>query len=245
MRDSFAGVLFDKDGTLIDLHASWVRAGLATASLMCEQAGTPDRFDDLLIAAGYDPATGSLGAGSAWASGRTRCLVELWAEALGLESGDRLIDDMLEHMTTQAAAHITPLADLSVLFAELRGSGLRLGVATMDLEDATHSTLARLGVSQALDFVCGCDSGHGEKPSPGMVLAFCDACGLAPHQVMVVGDTPHDLHMARAAGAGKVVGVTSGASGAELLAPLADHVIANVTGVLDLLDACSAQGPRP
>ena len=68
-----------------------------------------------------------------------------------------------------------------------------------------------------------------------MVLAFCRACGLAPHEVMVVGDTPHDMHMARATGAAKAVAVTSGAAGPELLAGLADHVIDDISGLLALL----------
>jgi phosphoglycolate phosphatase len=104
--------------------------------------------------------------------------------------------------------------------------------------------MSRLQLLEHLDFLCGCDSGHGEKPDPGMVLAFCRACGLSPGEVAVVGDTPHDMNMARAAGVGLVVAVTSGAAGVELLQDLADHVIADVSALPGLLGARGTLPPR-
>ena len=52
---------------------------------------------------------------------------------------------------------------------------------------------------------------------------------------MVVGDTLRDLHMGRAAGAGLVVGVLSGAGSRELLEPHCDHVIDDVHALESLL----------
>jgi len=229
------GVLFDKDGTLIDLHVSWVSAGLATGERLCAMAGRPAAFEPLLRESGYDPVSGRLDPRSRWAAGTTETLVRDWIARLELPGGEALVADMLVFMTERASARVAPLADLPVLFESLTVQGVRLGVATMDLESSARGALSRLRVLDALDFVCGCDSGHGEKPGPGMALAFCRACGLSPHEVMVVGDTPHDMHMARAAGVAKAVAVTSGAAGAELLAGLADHVIDDVSGLLALL----------
>jgi phosphoglycolate phosphatase len=61
-----------------------------------------------------------------------------------------------------------------------------------------------------------------------MVEAFCLRLSLRPDEVLVVGDTLHDLHMGRAAGAGLVVGVLTGAGSRELLEPHCDHVIDDV-----------------
>ena len=145
--------------------------------------------------------------------------------------------DMLAYMTDQASTRVAPLADLTGLFQGLAGRGCRLGVATMDLEASARGALSKLQVLEHLDFLCGCDSGHGEKPEPGMVLAFCQACGLSPGEVAVVGDTPHDMNMARAAGVGMAVAVTSGAAGLDLLGGLADHVITDVSELPALLGA--------
>ena len=54
---------------------------------------------------------------------------------------------------------------------------------------------------------------------------------------VVVGDSVDDLRMGRAAGAGCVVGVTSGVSPAGLLAPFADVILPDVTGLITELYA--------
>lgn len=231
------GVLFDKDGTLIDLHASWVASGLLTARRLCALAGQPQRFDAMVRDAGYDAAAARLDPRSLWASGTTEALVRHWFAQLGIGGGEAMVARTVASMTEQAAASAVPLADLSVLFTGLSTRGLRVGVATMDLETGARAVLANLGVLDAVDFVCGCDSGYGEKPGPGMVLAFCRACGLQPAQVMVVGDTPHDMHMARAAGAGVVVAVTSGASDAAMLGALCTHLIADISELGSCLES--------
>ena len=95
------------------------------------------------------------------------------------------------------------------------------------------ATLANLGVAQMVDVVIAADDGLALKPAPDMVLAACRATGVAPQQAIVVGDAVPELEMARAAGAGMAIGVTSGVSSAELLAPCADVVLASVRDLVD------------
>ncbi len=84
-------------------------------------------------------------------------------------------------------------------------------------------------------FRAGCDSGYGAKPDPGLVLAFAAATGVAPESIAVVGDSLHDLDMARRAGAGLRIGVLGGTSGAEILAPAAHYVIDGLARLPPLL----------
>ena len=69
------------------------------------------------------------------------------------------------------------------------------------------------------------------KPAPDPVFAVCQALGSEPPRVAVVGDSPADLAMARAAGAGLVVGVLSGVGTAADLAA-ADVVLGSVAELL-------------
>ena len=133
-----------------------------------------------------------------------------------------------------------PIGDLPGLFGRLRARGLAMGVATSDSTAGAGAILEHLGIIGLLDHVAGYDSGTGVKPDPQIVFAFCAAVGLEPRQVAVVGDSVVDLGMARAAGAGLAVGVLSGVSAREYLAPLADHVlddIATLETVLGLADS--------
>ncbi|MEX0759788.1 MAG: HAD-IA family hydrolase, partial [Tistlia sp.] len=125
--------------------------------------------------------------------------------------------------------------------ARLRARGLTLAVTSNDRAAATLATVARFGLEEHLAFVAGYDSGHGHKPSPGMVRAFCAATGLAAESVCVVGDNLHDLEMGRAAGAGLVIGVLTGSSTAQVLAPQAQLVLESIESLEAALEAWQAR----
>ena len=134
-----------------------------------------------------------------------------------------------------AAANLTPVPGLRETLDWLRGQGQVLGVATSDSEEAAWHTLDLLGITELFAFVCGYDSGHGHKPQPGMVHAFCAATKLAPGRVAMVGDSHHDLLMGRAAGAGLNVGVLTGPAPRWDLEPVADVVLEDLRGLRGLV----------
>lgn len=222
------GVLFDKDGTLLDFHATWMPAYWSAAQAVSRDAGRPELARQLLSIGGYDHATGRCTPGEALASGANLDIARLWAEACGVDDVAALVARMEAIFASEAAANAVPVGDLGSLLTRLAGRGLHLGIATMDSEALAHACLSRLAIDGYLSFVCGYDSGFGVKPGPGMVKAFCRQFSLEPSEVLVVGDTLHDLHMGRAAGAGLVVGVLSGTGTAELLEPHCDHLLENV-----------------
>ena len=114
---------------------------------------------------------------------------------------------------------------LDDLFARLKARGLKLGVATMDSEVAAHRSMERHGVKEALDFICGFDTGHGMKPGGGMVEAFVRLVGIPAAEIAVVGDSPHDMEMAHAGKAGRAIGVLTGVSPREALLEAGAHII--------------------
>ena len=193
----------------MDFFASWIPAFRATAEGLASAAGRPDSAPQLLRSGGYDPATGALDPASLLACGTSAEL----ASASNLES--QLNALFAKYGVTDSV----PIGDLPGLFGRLRARGLAMGVATSDSTAGAGAILEHLGIIGLLDHVAGYDSGTGVKPDPQIVFAFCAAVGLEPRQVAVVGDSVVDLGMARAAGAGLAVGVLSGVSAREYLAP--------------------------
>jgi phosphoglycolate phosphatase len=228
------GLLFDKDGTLIDFFATWGAAYQAVAAEVAAQTGDPGKADELLRLGGYDPATGVLDPASPLACGTNDEIAALWGGHLGVESH---LD--LRHWVSGGFERFgmkpVPVTDLPALFRRLRARGYTLGVATNDHEEPTRATLGALGVDGLLDFIAGADSGHGGKPGPGMLHAFCRTTGLAPAAVAMIGDTVADMAMARAGAAGLAVGVLTGAAPREALG-MADHVIDSIAGLEALID---------
>ncbi len=231
---SIAGVLFDKDGTLLDYHRSWLPANKGAALVAAD--GDQALAERLLALGGYDAEQGVILPGSVLAAGTTAEIAALWAEALPgseLEALTARIDGVF---VAAGLTDATPVTELAPLFQRLKARSLALGIATSDSLQGVMASLGRFGVLELLDFISGYDSGHGNKPGPGPLLAFCDSTGLAPAQVAVVGDNAHDLEMARSGGAGLRVGVLTGTSRRNDLEPLADNVLADITELEALLD---------
>jgi len=227
-------VLFDKDGTLIDFDATWNPTYLDTVNKLAGKDAAVARR--LLEVGGWDFASGSAKPGSPLRQASNAQIAALWAKELKypgkLEGLEFQIDVLFRTGGVHNAKPTTP--HLPELLVRLKRAGLRIGVASMDGEAAVRATLERLDLSPFIDFVAGYDSGHGIKPEPGMVQAFAKQCGIKAGQVAVIGDSPHDLAMGRAAGVGLTVGFVGGGGVRDNLAPLADTIIEKLEDLLPL-----------
>ena len=70
------GILFDKDGTLIDFHASWV--GPMRRLALDVGGGDAALAEELLVAIGYNRETKRVVGDSVLAAGNIRDLAEAW-----------------------------------------------------------------------------------------------------------------------------------------------------------------------
>ncbi|MDL2402748.1 HAD family hydrolase [Rhizobium mayense] len=229
---TIAGILFDKDGTLLDYDESWLPVNRELAGIAAQ--GDAALADQLLLACGMDPVTGHIVPDSLLAAGNTRQISE-GLVAAGSRMDVTELTEKLDALFSLAADFSAPVTDLGAFFRRLHARGYRLGVASSDNERSIRQTARRFGFLDYLDYIAGYDSGFGTKPEPGMVLGFCEATGLSPAQIAVVGDNNHDLHMAHNAGAGLRVGVLTGTGSRESLAAASDYCLNDITELESLL----------
>lgn len=228
------GILFDKDGTLFDFHATWAHW---SATLLLDLAGgDAERANVLGTAVGYDMTSRTFQHDSVVVAGTPE---EIGAALLTHLPGASPAGLVARMNALSATAEMVQSAPLAALLSQLRGRGLRLGVATNDAEAAARAHLVSAGVAEAFDFIAGYDSGFGTKPLPGMLLAYADHCGLLPAQVVMVGDSRHDLIAGRAAGM-RTVAVLTGLATQEDLAPLADVILPDIGHLPGWLDSLRA-----
>lgn len=216
-------ILFDKDGTLFDFYRTWGPVTEDAALLVA--GGDQARAHFILEQSGKDMATGKYAPASPIASGSNRQIVEVWCGLLGIVEVEAMYDRVHELFLARQKSVATPVLDLDLFFGRLRGRGLRLGVATMDSEESARAAMRIFKAERHLDFICGFDTGHGMKPSGGMVEAFARLTSTAPAHLAVVGDSPHDMHMARAGKAGRAIGVLTGVSPREALIEAGAHAV--------------------
>ncbi|MDO9126062.1 MAG: HAD family hydrolase [Parvibaculum sp.] len=233
-RRKVRGILFDKDGTLFDYHGTWAPILVEAAEIAAR--GRREIVPEMLAAIGYDVKTARVTAGSIAAAGDTFGLADAWLSIAGGWDRRALIEEMDGLFVRLAPERSLPVTDLPAFFNGLRNRSIRTGIATNDAGASAWATILRFGLESYIEFAAGYDSGHGQKPGPGMALAFCAATGLAPGEIAVVGDNSHDLEMGRSAGAALKIGVLTGTSSRDELLPLADHVIGSIVELPALLD---------
>ncbi len=221
-------ILFDKDGTLLDYWASWGPVNRAAVKLAA--AGDDVLARRLFQVGGIDETGRAADAHSLLAAGSAYDIARIWVVAgarFTVPALTRALDDLFR----ASVADMVPVGDLAAVLGALKARGLSLGIASSDGEAAIRLTVERFGLGELIDFVAGYDSGHGPKPEPGMVHAFCRAVDLPPADVAMVGDTLHDLDMGRAAGCGLRIGVLTGTGSRAVLAEAADLVLDDITAL--------------
>ncbi len=220
------GILFDKDGTLVDFHGTWFAIGDMLALKAAD--GDRERANALLDAAGFDFGAHRFRADSIFAAGTNADIVELWYPTLTNGERSALLAEFDLFTTSEGASKPVALPGCRETLTTLHDAGMKLGVATNDSTSGAERTLAALGVSQLFVAAYGYDAVANPKPAPDSVIAFCDLTGLKASELAMVGDNRHDLEMARAGGVGLAVGVLSGTGTKESLTPLADVVLESI-----------------
>jgi phosphoglycolate phosphatase len=226
------GILFDKDGTLLDYAKSWLPVNRELAVYAAD--GDEALAAHLLRETGMDPETGHVVPDSLLAAGNTREI----SEGLAAAGARRSFEEMVAYMDglfAEAASRAVPVTDLKTFFETLHGKGYKLGIASSDNERSIRHTAERFGFAHLVHYVAGYDSGYGTKPEPGMVLGFSEATGLPVSEIAVVGDNNHDLHMGARAGAGLKVGVLTGTGSRASLSEASDHCLNDITELESVL----------
>ena len=222
MATKVDGLLFDKDGTLFDFHATWsVWAAFVIRDLAGGEEAMINRLATVLH---YDLESEHFLPTSPVIAGTNREA----AECIAQELPDRSVE-AVEHYLMMTASEVpqTPSLPLVPYLSDLAAQGLVLGVMTNDNEYSARAHLKSVGIDGHFDFIAGFDSGFGAKPEPGPLLAFAQSTGLMPERVAMVGDSTHDLIAGRAAGM-QTIGVLTGLAETAELAPYADIIFPDI-----------------
>jgi phosphoglycolate phosphatase len=191
-------VVFDWDGTVMDSTA--VIAGSIQAA--CRDLGLPVPSDEA--------ARHVIGMGL---SGALRHAVP--------DAPDAMVEPLAERYRHHFLARdetIPLFTGARELIAELQGGGYWLAVATGKSRNGLTRALRATGMQPCFHASRTADETF-SKPHPAMLLEIMDELGVAPERTLMVGDTTHDLQMARNAGV-DAVAMTHGAHPEEHLRKL-------------------------
>lgn len=241
------GVLFDKDGTLLEFHHMWLKVAQGVVNALL--AAYPARSDitDEKIDAETDDASSDVTAQSLLtaigvfgervdnhgllASNPVEDTADAWYAMLQPScSRDAFTCQVKTLFNQQVEAQpelIQALPGIEESLIKLKQMGYKLGIATADTKAATLYSLEQSGLLGLFDFIGYSDGDIAPKPAPALMNAFCAHCDLTPDQVVMFGDTVSDMVFGRNAGARRI-GVLTGTATEEELRPYADFVLHSV-----------------
>jgi phosphoglycolate phosphatase len=215
------GILFDKDGTLLDLLSTWgtwaeltlrgleTRLGLAGAGPVIPLnriLGTQHDPSGRLV--GYDPS-GPLAMATAE---ETYGILAWQLYAAGVPWNEAL--PMVQHISKEAMNELrsrrqaVPLPGLLPFLQQCAAAGLKLGVVTSDGAETTGEHLEWLGIGSYFQSVVTRDRVTAGKPAPEMAETACRELDLAPGDIAIIGDSNADMQLGKGAGLRLSIGIS-------------------------------------
>lgn len=232
-------VIFDKDGTLIDVHAYWANMIRLRAHAVCKRLALDNgHLRGLMDVMGVDVQAMRIKPTGPVGLAKRAAVLQAGVDyliAAGHDDHTALLRDAFQQIDDESAQRfneiIHPLPGACDLARGLRANGCKVAIATTDRTERAILAMKHLGIAEEIDIVLGADKVDRPKPAPDIVLAICDELGVAVERSIIVGDAAVDLIAGRAAGCMALIGVASGLTPADELRSLTSFVVADVSGI--------------
>ena len=230
-------VIFDKDGTLIELYTYWAQMVALCAKIICETLGLSTEHEaGLRWALGVDEESGRLRPEGPVGLKKREIVLKAAMDYLeGIGRKDTLA--ICEHAFDRAdeisintlGQFIRPIQGAVPLLSALREHGCRVALATVDVSRRAALAMQFLGVIDTLDLIVGGEGVVHSKPDPEMIHLILDRLRIGRSQAIMVGDALTDVQMGINAGLKASVGVLTGFASAEQLRTLTPFIARDVS----------------
>ena len=218
-------ILFDKDGTLIDIHHYWVSMIRLRARLLVDRyfGGSNDKVEGHLVdLMGVDIQADKMKPdGPVGVKPRefivdivTRFLIDNKVSVCNSE-----VELLFKEVDRATENDILPLLKLlpniKGLLQSLKDCHVKMAIVSTDMTHRAIAAMKALELDGFFDMIIGGDKVEKAKPSPDLALYVMRQLNVTADSVLVIGDHPVDVKMATAAQIFANVGVLTGISNTD------------------------------
>ena len=239
LNERGGGIIFDKDGTLLDFDALWIPVAEAALRRLARRFCVPRRAAEaagraLGISEGSADRCGLLAAGTY--AQIAQCVRNVFSE-FDTETAEK---EMLRGVCAAFAAEmprgriLPAVHGLRGVLTDLRREGYTLFVATTDRAASTRECLRALGIADLFAEVFADGTGIPVKPDPAAIGKIADEYGIGPQDLFMTGDTLTDVLFAKN-GNIRSIALARTEREREILSSCADAVVRDVSALPEVL----------
>lgn len=237
------GILFDKDGTIIDFNEVWGTAAtpvietiMSEYGIACDTNIISEALESIGVYDGVIAPEGAL----AWKpynliAEDLLSVLEKFSENISCQSLEKSLKKGFYEQVTLVREDYPVFTDMKTLMQKLKDKGINVGIATTDEYEATKKCMEKLSVDEYITFYGTAGTDYPVKPDGRLIELAAQQWQITPQQILMIGDTPNDMRFAKNGGA-YAVGVTCGVGKKNDMEALADRIIDSIDDLLELLE---------
>jgi phosphoglycolate phosphatase len=230
-------VIFDKDGTLIELYHYWSQMVALRARIISEALDLGAEHEaGLRWALGVDEKAGRLRSEGPVGLKKREIVLKAATDYLAL-IGHRDTLGLCEQAFERAdeissgalRRFIRPIQGAVSLMGALHDRGCCVALATVDVGRRARLAMEFMGVNDTIDLIVGGEEVARAKPDPEMIHIILHRLGIGRSQAVMVGDALSDVQMGIKAGLKASIGVLTGFATAEQMRTLTPFIARDVS----------------
>ena len=211
-------VLFDKDGTFIDLHFFWGKMTQLRALELIKIFNLKDNdFEKLCLILGYDIKSKKMLSDGITALYSRIKIIEILRDKLdelGVNTSIRELENIFDRVSEVFYKNIEkytkPIPEAIEFIKELRKKGIKTGIVTSDSVKSTRLTLKQYNWENLFDVIVGRESSEHTKESGEPTKFALKLLNANTKTTLMIGDAPMDFVSAKNAGIENVILVATG-----------------------------------
>lgn len=219
-------VIFDKDGTFIDLHYFWGKmTELRVEEIIKRYNLDKSLFDKLCLKLGYNNQTGKMLSDGITALYSRSVIIQIFCKDLNnlsVNITEKELEDIFDYVNKifykDMVKYTKPIPEAIDFIKKLKSIGIKTAVVTSDSKESTLLTLKHFNWENLFDDVIGRESTKETKESGVSVKLALKNISSKVNNSIMIGDAPTDYIAASNAGVERTILVASGqVSQSELL----------------------------
>ena len=231
--DNIDTVLFDKDGTFIDLHFFWGKmTELRIEEIIKKYELSPDSFKQLCSLLGYDVNKKKMlsdGITALYSRDKIISIFNKNLNKLGIPTNEKELENIFDKVSLEFNKNIhnytKPIESAIDFIKLLHSKGVKLGIVTSDSVKSTNLTINYFGWNNLFNTVIGRESINFPKESGMPIKLALNNLKSNPNNTIMVGDTPIDAKSAKNADIAGCILVSTGQVNIEELSKHSNYVI--------------------